>query len=138
MAKEVTMNCEYSFVLKRIWYDMIREGSKPIEYREISPYWLQRLFGEYQGKPYLPLKRLTKQEAKEYCDKGLPFLKDAIGIGKLRMRYNQAVFYHGYAADRPCFRKRITWIGIGTAIPHWVPRDTPSEKEFFSINLNNE
>ena len=34
-------------VLKRKWYDMIASGEKFEEYREIKPYWSNRLFKGY-------------------------------------------------------------------------------------------
>lgn len=30
--------------LKREWFDMISQGKKKVEYREIKPYWTKRLF----------------------------------------------------------------------------------------------
>ncbi len=37
------MNEELYLPLKRKWYDMIRSGEKPEEYRAITPYWIRRL-----------------------------------------------------------------------------------------------
>lgn len=34
-------------VIKRKWYDMIASGKKIEEYREITPYWANRLFKGY-------------------------------------------------------------------------------------------
>lgn len=34
-------------VLKKRWYDMIASGEKTEEYREIKPYWSNRLFKGY-------------------------------------------------------------------------------------------
>lgn len=36
-------------VLKRKWYDMIASGEKTEEYREIKPYWSNRLMWEIDG-----------------------------------------------------------------------------------------
>ena len=36
--------------LKKKWFDLILEGKKKIEYREIKPYWTKRLF-DSSGKP---------------------------------------------------------------------------------------
>ena len=44
------------FTLKKQWYEKIKSGEKTIEYREVKPYWKQRLsntFGYYKGT-YLP------------------------------------------------------------------------------------
>lgn len=35
-----------TFNLKKQWYEKIRSGEKTIEYREIKPYWSQRVYNE--------------------------------------------------------------------------------------------
>ena len=36
---------ELKLVLKKRWYDMIASGEKKEEYRELKPYWINRLGG---------------------------------------------------------------------------------------------
>lgn len=32
--------------LKKKWFDRIRSGKKKVEYRQVKPYWIKRLFDE--------------------------------------------------------------------------------------------
>jgi len=34
------------FPLKKEWYEKIKSGEKTIEYREVKPYWSQRIYSE--------------------------------------------------------------------------------------------
>lgn len=36
------------FILKKCWYDKTASGEKKIEYREVKPYWRERLINHFQ------------------------------------------------------------------------------------------
>ncbi|MBQ7166822.1 MAG: hypothetical protein IJR93_07770 [Treponema sp.] len=38
------------FPLKKEWYEKIRSGAKRIEYREVKPYWTDRIAKEYKNE----------------------------------------------------------------------------------------
>ena len=38
-----TENKMLTFILKKKWYDKIKNGEKTIEYREVKPYWDRRI-----------------------------------------------------------------------------------------------
>lgn len=40
--------------LKKRWYDMIKSGEKPEEYRAMTDYWLKRLYNEIEEGYYEP------------------------------------------------------------------------------------
>ena len=122
----------YSFVLKGIWVRMIADGIKKEEYRNITPYWLQRLFGVYEKRNgFQDLYFIKKKEAEEWCG-DMSRLREAIKSGKLRPFYKCGTFYHGYATDRPQFEKEIPNITIGYGNPGW---GAEKGKLYFVIEL---
>lgn len=38
------------FSMKKEWYEKIKNGEKTIEYREVKPYWIKRIFNEIERK----------------------------------------------------------------------------------------
>jgi predicted transcriptional regulator with HTH domain len=77
-------------VLTAHWYDMIASGKKPYEYREIKPYWMNRLVPFVDGKR----KKWTEEEC-ELIACG------AIGIPKQWWkRWNEVCFSRGYTSTR--------------------------------------
>lgn len=105
------------FVLKRHWYDLIESGEKPEEYREITPYWIKRLLCNRVYKP-LHLFPINKKEA-AYFAQNHKALAEAIERGYLVPKGEAAIFYFGYAKDRPQFKRLITSISVGTGRPEW-------------------
>lgn len=127
-------NVGFCFVLKRRWFDLFTSGVKKAEYREITPYWLQRLFSEKRSGLYYAL---NKEKAAEWCC-DINKLKEAIREGRLCPTYKVATFYHGYATDRERFERVVERIDIGTVNPAWAPEGTPAEKEFFRVWIKTE
>ncbi len=39
-----------TFILKKEWYEKIKSGEKTIEYREVKPYWINRIAKEYENE----------------------------------------------------------------------------------------
>ena len=48
MTREEKVNKTLHLVLKGKWYNMIANGEKTEEYREIKPYWIHRLLDSYE------------------------------------------------------------------------------------------
>ena len=102
------------------YYDMIQDGVKKEEYRELKPYWLKRLFE-------LNLEHLTNKNAitKKITDKWLTgminqkydlalLVKEKIVLPK---KYSHVCFRRGYT-NTPLFTKFIdTTTGLGN--PDW-------------------
>ena len=118
-------------VLTHHWYDMIASGEKREEYREITPYWANRLlYGcnlgvkEYWAD-YLP-KRLAFIEEHSYLHK-----KDIIRDYGYRA-YPAVTFQRGYQKNPPRMSFDIEGITIDTGRKEWGAEDG---KEYFVIKL---
>lgn len=89
--------------LKKKWFDLIASGKKKEEYREIKPYWINRLtWHEFHHMKATGIKI----EAKD----GIPIFKRNI---------DSIVFKNGYAKDAPIMEVEFKGITIGKAIPEW-------------------
>lgn len=89
-------------VLMHKWYDMIESGEKPEEYREITPYWINRLtcleeleIGHYIGMTPIPFKD-----------------------------YDAARFHRGYTKTTMLFDIKDMSVGVGNKA--WGAPDFPT------------
>lgn len=78
-------------VLKKKWYELIEEGVKTEEYREIKPYWCQRLkgFARPGACPYsLPSSSEERicQMTGLYCQSGISPIYDKVKFRKGRTK----------------------------------------------------
>lgn len=110
-------------VLKHKWYDMIESGEKPEEYRELSPYWCNRLMNSKlhcTHKYCLPVIRSDAQcgITGTYCKRGSQY-------------YTHVRFHRGYTSTTMTFE--IKDISIGQGKPEWGAPDY----ETFIIKLGN-
>ena len=84
--------------LKAKWYRMIEAGEKPEEYRELTPYFMVRLFEmndhEVTGN-YGPMSKKTAQDIVNHpeCSE---MLSEAIECYDIRARYTHVQFSLGY------------------------------------------
>ena len=101
--------------LKKEWYEMIESGVKTEEYREIKPYWKQRLlmYGDVWGDNSLVV---------DTCNKGFLLFEE----------YDAVKFSYGYTKRTMTFE--IKEITIGKGKPEW---GAPKE-EVFIIKLGNK
>ena len=94
--------------IKKKWFDLILQGVKHTEYREIKPYWLVR-FIEYRGMAMskkidmcTSLKRDTSAARwnfdKNYCN---------------NRNYDYIEFKNGYSKDAPTIIKKYVGVYIG-------------------------
>lgn len=105
---------DITLTLKKKWFDLILSGQKLEEYREIKPYWIRRLLGNWQD-----------YDEKSVFRKGdymMPFGVTAI------------TFKNGYS--RNARRFTIEWKGLEVKEPNpeWVS-DGESGKLFFALKL---
>lgn len=100
--------------VNRKWFDLIKDGTKREEYREIKPYWIKRLTTNCEV-PY-------DVAAETYC-------------GEVLYRpYTHIIFVNGYGANRPCIEKEIESITIGKPKKGLCP-DEFLDKEYFIIKF---
>ena len=53
------------FPLKKQWYDKIKSGEKTVEYREVKPYWTDRIFCEYPKGLRINAMRVLRSKGAE-------------------------------------------------------------------------
>lgn len=110
--------------LKAQWYNMIEQGIKKEEYRDIKPYWAHH-FVAIDGM----------KQTREYwtMDEDLDFLADATNrphTGYGVIQYDAVCFHYGYTKRTMTFK--IKDISIGTGKPEWGAEEG---KKYFVIKL---
>lgn len=95
-----------SLVLKRKWFDMIASGEKTEEYREIQPYWWNRLTTVTDTEDHYTYREF--------------------------IHYDRVTFYLGYSKNRPSMTFTIEEIGIRHGNPEW---GAEKGKMYFVIRL---
>lgn len=110
--------------LKRKWYEMIESGTKTEEYRELKPYWGQRLIAKANPKPYF----------------GSFFDSDVFPLSDIYLhpqswylvfkQYTHVCFRYGYT--KRTMLREIESISIGYGKPEW---GAPTGKKVFIIKF---
>lgn len=103
-----------TLTVSKQWFDMIAEGKKNEEYREIKPYWIKRLTTNCEVA--------YDVAAETYC-------------GEVLYRpYTHVLFINGYRKDSPRIEKEIESITIGKPKKGLCP-DKWLDTEFFIIKF---
>jgi len=100
-----------NLTLKKKWFDMILQGEKQEEYREIKPYWEQRLCREFD----CTTKRAVIIAGRD------SFIK-----------YDTITFKNGYAKDCPIMELELKGIEVGMTKSNWCD---DGEVEVFVLKL---
>ena len=112
--------------LKKEWYEMIENGVKAEEYREIKSYWVQRLtrYGndKLNGVLYAEFMSSSPEVLKYNIEQGLMTFAD----------YTNVKFSYGYTKRTMTFE--IDTITIGKGKPEW---GAPNE-DVFKIKLGKK
>lgn len=105
-------------VLKKEWFDLIKNGDKREEYREIKPYWFKRLFNVINPE-FTHHEKVDKECADFYCDKNnLAHLKSDMEDGGIQKKgFTHVRFRRGYTNNSMLFR--INDINIGKGKPEY-------------------
>ena len=117
-----------NLVVTKKWFDMIVQGEKKEEYREIKPYWVARLF--QNNSNIVDVRYLASGLAgrtdllKKYIDAQRIVLK----------QYTHVLFINGYRKDSPRIEKEIDSITIGKPKKGLCP-DKWLDTEFFIIKF---
>ena len=112
--------------LKKKWYEMIENGIKKEEYREIKPYWCNRLLFMY---PFITqywagiLERVKKGE--------IDF--DEVLLEHGTRHYTHVRFRYGYTKRTMLFE--LDSITIGKGKTEW---GAPEDKEVFILKLGDK
>ena len=114
-------------VLKWKWYNMIASGEKKEEYREITAYWLARLF--YICDSRKNLHEIHRKDAKRIIE---DWEQNGLRYGNLWPKHNSVDLFAGYETDRPTMRKEIRDIEIREGKPEWGAQPG---KKYFVIEL---
>lgn len=68
------MKNELFLILKKQWYDMIASGEKLEEYREITPYWIKRIWDKKPSIVTFQLGYSKKQRMKFKIERVLTYI----------------------------------------------------------------
>lgn len=100
--------------LKKEWFERILSGEKKEEYREIKPYWVRRLVGNWH----------------QYNEKSVFYKGDYL----MPFGVTAITFKNGYSKDARRFT--IEWKGIEVKEPNpeWVPQEFCGQL-FFALKL---
>lgn len=97
---------------------MIKDEIKPEEYREIKPYWIQRLtWHEYHGMPPEHIIKLASS-----------------GVDVFRRNIDQVSANNGYAKGCPNIKWEHKGIRIGQGNPEW---GAEPGKDYFILDIGN-
>lgn len=119
-----------TLTVSKQWFDMIADGRKNEEYREIKPYWVARLF--HNNSNIIDVRNLASALAgrtdllKKYIDAQRIVLK----------QYTHVLFINGYRKDSPRIEKEIESITIGKPKKGLCP-DKWLDTEFLSLNSSD-
>lgn len=107
--------------LKAQWYEMIESLLKEHEYRDFTPFWIQRLCIFSDGR------KIIKKVAEFYT---IDILKHLVSIGRIKyITYDAVKFSYGYTKRTMTFK--FEGITIGKGKPEWGA----PENEVFIIKL---
>ena len=121
-------------VLRHKWYDMITSGEKTEEYREITPYWVRRLFKErkyYKAKEMQNIKRLSSIYLAK--DTSRRVLKTFLSMDQMRPKFKTVTFQRAYPKNPPRTTFKIESITVGKGKPEW---GAEPDKEYFVLKLS--
>lgn len=102
-------------VLKPEWYDMIEQGIKLEEYRELTPYWVKRL---------TTLKYGFLLFSHRYSYEPIPF-----------KAFDKVTFQRAYPKNPPRMTFEVKGMEYGFGNPAW---GAPTDRKVFIIKLGNK
>lgn len=127
-------NTTLKLILKKKWFDLISSGIKLEEYREITPYYLNRLLTDAWGHK-IDEKFVTDKHFLNKLKLSLNNLANGDDTSWLEPKHSSVTFYLGYASDRKSMTMDIESITIGEGKEEW---GAEKGKEYFVIKLKEE
>ena len=117
-----------TLTVSKLWFDMIADGKKDEEYREIKPYWVARLF--QNNSNIVDVQSLASSLVGR-----TDLLKGYIDTQRIALKpYTHVLFINGYRKDSPRIEKEIESITIGKPKKGLCP-DKWLDTEFFIIKF---
>ena len=118
-----------TLTVRKEWFCKILDGTKDEEYREIKPYWVQRLY-QYEGCGKIDI---------DFAEEITTWIKDGMnentGWRDLSFfPYTHVLFINGYGKERPRIEKEIESISVGKPGNGMCP-DKWLETDFFIIKF---
>lgn len=115
-----------TLTVSKQWFDMIADGEKDEEYREIKPYWVRRILDMSRAKVGADTISLALQ---------YDVIRDRKDIFKEHGKaLTHVLFINGYRKDSPRIEKEIESITIGKPKKGMCP-DKWLDTEFFIIKF---
>lgn len=112
---------DLNITLRRYWFDMIARREKLEEYREIKPYWIQRLcMHEFHKKTPKEIIELAETPPL-FCGEPYPPFKK---------NFDKVIAQNGYGSNVPEIKFIPGAIRIGTANPNWIGPEYNGELVF--------
>jgi len=107
--------------LKKKWFDMIKSGEKTEEYREISDYYITRLFDfKKSDKSYHKTVGEVFSFYHGLFGSALEAARHLVGQKfVVSKKIKTVTFSNGYAKDRPQFAIELRKLWIRTGDPEW-------------------
>lgn len=97
--------------LKKKWFDMIASGEKKEEYREIKPYWVNRLTWHEHHEEVSCANSLK--------DALIADSESSYPGGVFTTMYDTVTFRNGYSKNAPKITLELLFITYGNAKPEW-------------------
>jgi hypothetical protein len=117
-----------TLTVSKRWFEMIADGKKDEEYREIKPYWVARLL--QNNSNIVDVRHLAFALAGR-----TDLLKKYIYAQRIVLKqYTHVLFINGYRKDSPRIEKEIESITIGKPKKGLCP-DKWLDTEFFIIKF---
>jgi len=125
-----------NLTLKKRWFDLISNGKKLEEYREIKPYWVERLICSLCSEGIEPAvfdeivaDFQNPNRRHESIDEMLEYFQIEF------KKFDYVLFRNGYSAAAPQHRRRFCGITVGEG-GHLL--GAPQGKQVFIIKLGDE
>jgi hypothetical protein len=115
--------------IKKQWFDMIRSGEKPEEYRGIVPYWAKRFLIDVSY--HNSITHPTVQQICDYIKEGSDLIAYDVQIDDTIHLYNGWAFSDKY----PNFKIQCTGIEVREGRPEW---GAEPGKKYFVIKLGEK
>lgn len=100
--------------IKKRWFDMIKSRVKKEEYRQVKPYWINRLADELEGFAGGDFMDLNREIAYKYK----PF--------------THVLLKNGYARDSPVLLVEVLGLDLALGRPEW---GAPTDEQVFILKL---
>jgi len=120
--------------LKKQWFDLIEQGIKQEEYREIKPYWFERLVFQYEKAFEYCTGYNYKQQL--YVEEGIQHTLSESKKSMVAMKHFDLVeFTNGYNSTSPKITLDVKSIIIGQGLTEWGAVEL---QRYFIIKLGRE